>query len=70
MVKHEGAARGSANRVQSLFYGCVFLLTVEVLFPYGSSFFTYGGGAVSRKDQTQFPDGGNRKQERANQFPP
>ena len=24
--------------------------------------FTYGGGAVSKKDQTQFPDGGSHKQ--------
>ena len=32
-------------------------------------FFTYGGGTVSKEDQTQFPDGGNRKQKRPNQFP-
>ena len=33
-------------------------------------FFTYGGGTVSKKDQNQFPDGGeNRKQKRPNQFP-
>ena len=29
-------------------------------------FFTYGGGTVSKKDQTQFPDGGNREQKRPN----
>ena len=29
-------------------------------------FFTYGGGTVSKKDQTQFPDRGNRKQKRPN----
>ena len=31
-------------------------------------FFTYGRGTVSKKDQTQFPDRGNRKQERPNRF--
>ena len=29
-------------------------------------FFTYGGGTVSKKDQTQFPDRGNRKRKRPN----
>ena len=29
-------------------------------------FFTYGEGTVIKKDQTQFPDGGNRKQKRPN----
>ena len=29
-------------------------------------FFTYGGGTVSKKNQTQFPDRGNRKQKRPN----
>ena len=29
-------------------------------------FFTYSGGTVSKKDQTQFPDRGNRKQKRPN----
>ena len=28
--------------------------------------FTYGGGTVSNKNQTQFPDGGNHKQNRSN----
>ena len=31
--------------------------------------FTYGGGAVSKKNQTQFPDRGNRKQKDKTQFP-
>ena len=42
-----------------------FLLTVEV-FLLTVRLFTYGGGTVSKKDQTQFPDRGNRKQERPN----
>ena len=29
-------------------------------------FFTYGGGTVSKKDQTQFPDRENRKHKRPN----
>ena len=29
-------------------------------------FFTYGGGTVSKKDQNQFLDGGNRKKKRPN----
>ena len=28
--------------------------------------FTYGGGTVSKKDQTKFPDGGSCKQKRPN----
>ena len=31
-------------------------------------FFTYGGGTVSKKDQTQFPDGENLKQNRPNRI--
>ena len=42
-----------------------FLLTVEVFY-LRFVFFTYGGGTVSKKDQTQFPDGGNREQKRPN----
>ena len=29
-------------------------------------FFTYGGGTVSREDQSQFPGAGNREQKRPN----
>ena len=42
-----------------------FLLTAEV-FLLTARLFTYGGGTVSKEDQTQFPDGGNRKQKRPN----
>ena len=43
-----------------------FLLTVEVFFTVCLQFvfFTCGGRAVRKKDQTQFPDGMNRKQKR------
>ena len=45
-----------------------FLLTVAV-FCLRFVFFTYGGGTVSKKDQTQFPDGENRKQKKPNLIP-
>ena len=31
--------------------------------------FTHGGGAVSKKDQTHFPDGESRRQKDQTQFP-
>ena len=51
--------------VQSWAKDASFLLTIEV-FLLRFVFFTYGGGTVSKKDQTQFPDRGNRKQKRPN----
>ena len=47
------------------FLDASFLLTVKV-FLLTVRLFTYGGGTVSKKDQTQFPAGGNRKQKRPN----
>ena len=39
------------------------------VFTYNGSFLTYSGGTVSKKDQTQFPDGGgNRNKKRPNRF--
>ena len=49
------------EKVFFLFLDASFLLTVE-FFYLRSVFFTYGGQTVSREDQTQFPDNGNRKQ--------
>ena len=37
-----------------------FLLTVEAFLAYGSSFFNYGGGTVSKKYHVQFLDGGEQ----------
>ena len=42
-------------------HGCVFLLTFEVFLLANRLFFAYGGGAVGKKEQIQFPDGGNSK---------
>ena len=42
-----------------LFWDASILLTIEV-FLLTVRLFTYGGETVSREDQTQFPDGGNR----------
>ena len=59
----------SRRAVLSYFQGCVFFAYSWGLFTYGSPFFTYGGGTVSKKYQIQFPAGGrNRKLKRPSRF--
>ena len=48
-------------RLWTMFKGCVFLIAIEV-FLLTARLFTYSGRTASKQDQTQFPDGGYRKQ--------
>ena len=67
------AVRGGASshawwndKTNALTVGCVFFTYRWGLFTYSWGLFTYGRGAGSKEDQTQFPNGGNRKQTRPN----